>query len=95
MLQKKEVKDPRIDFVTITRVKLSNDLKNAEIFITHYGDEGKKKKSLEGLNSACGFIQGQVGRRLGLRFAPQIQFSYDEKLEKVTRVLEKLDSLSE
>ena len=92
MLQQKEIKDPRIGFVTIVRVEVSNDLRETKVYITHYGKQSDKEKSLEGLKSASGFIQGEIGRRLHLRLVPNIQFSYDEKLEKTMNVLKIIDS---
>ncbi|HPI02588.1 MAG TPA: 30S ribosome-binding factor RbfA, partial [Candidatus Goldiibacteriota bacterium] len=57
----REVKDPRIGFVTVHSVSLTNDLREAHIYISVMGDEEQKKKSLEGLRQASGFIRGQVG----------------------------------
>lgn len=93
MLQKKEIKDPRIGFVTIVRVETSNNLKEAEVYLTHYGKDSDKDKSLEGLRSASGFIGKQIGKRLRLRLIPNIKFFYDEKLEKAMNVLKIMDSL--
>jgi ribosome-binding factor A len=93
MLQKKEVKDPRIGFVTVVRVEVSNDLREVEVYLTHYGKQSDKDKSLEGLRSATGFIQKEIGDRLRLRLIPNIKFFYDEKLEKAMNVLKIMDSL--
>ena len=93
MLQQKEIKDPRIGFVTIVRVEVSNDLREVEVYITHYGNKADRDKSLAGLGSAAGFIGLEVEKRLHLRLVPNIKFSYDEKLEKTMNVLKILDSL--
>jgi len=93
MLQQKEIKDPRIGFVTIVAVDVSNDLKEVEVYLTHYGSQADKEKSLAGLKSATGFIGREIGRRLQLRLVPNIKFSYDEKLEKAMNVLKIIDSL--
>ncbi|MDD5454801.1 MAG: 30S ribosome-binding factor RbfA [Candidatus Ratteibacteria bacterium] len=95
MLQQKEIKDPRIGFVTIVAVDVSSDLKEVEVYLTHYGSQADKEKSLAGLKSAAGFIEGEICRRLKLRLVPNIKFSYDEKLEKTMNVLKILDSLHE
>lgn len=92
MLQQKEIKDPRIGFVTIVGVEVSNDLREVKVYITHYGKKSDRDKSLEGLKSAGGFIKREIGRRLGLRLVPNIKFSYDEKLEKTMNVLKIIDS---
>ncbi len=93
MLQQKEIKDPRIGFVTITRVEVSSNLKQVEVYLTHYGKDSGKNKSLEGLRSAAGFIRKEIGNRLHLRLIPSIKFLYDEKLEKAMNVLKIMDSL--
>ena len=92
MLQQKEIKDPRIGFVTIVGVEVSNDLREVEVFVTHYGKKSDKNKSIDGLNSAASFIKGEIGRRLQLRLVPNIRFSYDDKIEKTMNVLKILDS---
>lgn len=93
MLQQKEIKDPRIGFITIVGVEVSNDLREVGVYVTHYGKQSDRNKSLEGLNSAIGFIKREIGRRLHLRLVPNMKFSYDEKLEKVMNVLKIMDSL--
>lgn len=93
MLQQKEIKDPRIGFVTITRVEISDDLKKAKVYLTHYGKETDKANSFKGLRSAAGFLGKEMGRRLRLKFIPHIEFLYDEKLEKTINVLGIIDSL--
>jgi ribosome-binding factor A len=93
MLQRKEIKDPRIGFVTIVRVEVSNDLRMVKVYMTHYGDKSDRGKSLQGIRSAAGFIQKEIGNRLRLRLVPTIQFFYDEKLEKAMNVLKIMDSL--
>lgn len=80
-LIQKDLKDPRIGFVTITRVILSRDLRHAKVFFSTYGDEGAKQRSLEGLKSALGFIRGELGRRLNLRFVPELDFRIDGSVE--------------
>jgi len=92
MLQRKEIKDPRIGFITIVGVDVSNDLKDVEVYVTHYGSQPDRDKSLAGLRSASGFIEGEIGRRLHMRLVPKIKFSYDEKIEKAINVLKILDS---
>ena len=76
-----ELKDPRIGFVSITKVVLSRDLRHAKVFFSTYGDEAAKQRSLEGLRSALGFIRGELGRRLTLRYIPELDFRIDESME--------------
>ena len=93
MLQQKDIKDPRIGFVTIIRVEVSNDLRGMDVYLTHYGKDSDKEKSLEGLRSAAGFIGKEICHRLHLRLIPSMKFLYDEKLEKAMNVLKIMDSL--
>jgi ribosome-binding factor A len=76
-----ELKDPGIGFVTITGVELSSDLKHARIFYSVLGDENAKKQSSSALSRACGFIQHEIGRRLRLRYTPEICFFFDSSVE--------------
>lgn len=76
-----ELKDPGIGFVTITAVELSSDLKHAKIFYSVLGDENAKKESSSALKRACGFIQHEIGRRLRLKYTPEIYFLFDPSVE--------------
>ncbi|MEK6791584.1 MAG: 30S ribosome-binding factor RbfA [Deltaproteobacteria bacterium] len=75
------IKDPRIGFVTITRVQMPPDLKFARIYFSQIGSEADKQKSMEGLASACGFVRRHLAKALSLRHIPEIQFEYDDSLE--------------
>ena len=77
----KELKDPRIGFVTVTDVEMTGDLREAKIYVSVMGGEEQVKSSLEGLNSALGFIRREIGRRIRLRFTPEISFSLDTSLD--------------
>ena len=70
-LLRDEVKDPRIGFVSIVRVEVSNDLRHAKIFVSVLGNEQQKKESMKGLASATGFLRSEVAKRLQLRHAPE------------------------
>jgi len=76
-----ELKDPGIGFVTITAVEVSVDLKHAKIFYSVLGDEDSKKKSASALRRASGFIQHEIGRKLRLKYTPEIFFQYDGSVE--------------
>ena len=77
----KELKDPRIGFVTVTDVEMTGDLREAKIFVSVMGDEEQVKSSLEGLNSALGFVRREIGQRVRLRFTPEISFALDTSLD--------------
>ncbi|MCK4384922.1 MAG: 30S ribosome-binding factor RbfA [candidate division Zixibacteria bacterium] len=76
-----ELKDPGVGFVTITGVKLSDDLKYAKIFYSVLGNEEAKKESSSALRRACGFIQHEIGRKLRLKYTPEIYFHFDPSVE--------------
>ncbi len=76
-----KVEDPRIQGVTLTGIRLSNDLKQAKVFYSVLGGEGQVEKALAGLNSARGFIKRQIGIRMELRYVPEILFVHDASLE--------------
>lgn len=80
------LKDPRIGFVTVTDVDLTNDLQQAKVFVSIFGDEQEKEDSLIGLTKATGFIRTEIGKRIRLRKVPEISFEYDEALEYGTRI---------
>lgn len=82
----REVKDPRVGFVSVHSVSLTNDLKSAHVYISVMGDEEQKKKSLEGLQKASGFIRGQVGDAIKIRYTPEIIFKLDNSYEERLRV---------
>ncbi len=75
------VKDPRIGFVSVTKVKLSKDLRHAQVFVNILGTERQKKTTLKGLNSAVGFIRSNLRDKIRLRYNPEIFFSYDDSLD--------------
>ncbi len=87
-LVQRDLKDPRVGMVTITRASVSPDLRNARVYFSCLGDEVQRQKSLAGLRSAAGFIRSQVARRLQLRVAPEIRFELDENIEYAARILD-------
>lgn len=82
-----QVKDPRIGFVSITAVELSGDLRHAKIFVSVLGDAQAKTDTMAGLLSAQGYVRGELGRRLQMRFTPEMSFRLDESIERGTRVV--------
>lgn len=80
------LKDPRIGFVTVTRVEVSDDLHHARVYVGVLGDEKQRKASLEGLRAAAGFLRREVGRRIRARYTPELAFHYDQGLEATERV---------
>lgn len=82
----KGLKDPRIGFVTITGVKVTDDSRQATIFFTVVGGEKEKVDSEAGLSSARGFIRKEIGQQLQMRFTPEIRFKYDASLDYGHRI---------
>jgi len=83
----RKINDPRIKFVTITKIKVSPDLKYADIFVTIFNDKAQQRKALEGLKSATKFIRVELGKDLKLRFVPKIEFKIDKDLEHQYKLL--------
>jgi len=90
-----ELKDPRIGFLTITRVNLSNDLKLAHVYYSVLGTVEQKEKSAEGLRSAKGFIKKLLGQRTRLKYLPDILFVFDDSLEKGEQMQSILEELKD
>jgi len=76
-----EIKDPRIGFTTISRVQVSDDLRNARVYFSVMGNEEEVKRSTAGLQSAKTFIQNSVGSHIRMRFIPILEFYIDDSLE--------------
>ena len=77
-----KVKDPRVKGVTVTGVRLNDDLKLARIYFSVMGSRDQINRAQAGLDSARGYIKKQMGLRMGLRYVPEITFVHDESLEK-------------
>ena len=77
----KGLKDPRIGFVTITKVAVSDDLRQAKVYYSVFGGEQEKEDSFQGLESATGYIKRELGRRMRLKYMPEITFHFDDSLE--------------
>lgn len=85
-----ELNDPRIQGVTVTFVEVSGDLRYAKVHVSIMGDEKKQKLSLRGLESAAGFLQSKVARRIETRYTPKLEFLLDQGVKKsieVARIL--------
>ena len=80
-----EMKDPRLGFITVTRVELTPDLRYARVYVGVLGEDASGA-SLAALKKASGFVRREIGRRLRVRFAPEIDFRYDPGLDATDRV---------
>jgi len=79
----KGVKDPRIGFVSVTHVRMSRDLRYANIYVSLLGEHTEQRRSLAGLQSSSGWMRHEIGKYLHLRFTPELRFFQDESLDKV------------
>ncbi|HEY2635919.1 MAG TPA: 30S ribosome-binding factor RbfA [Solirubrobacteraceae bacterium] len=87
----RDLKDPRVGFVTVTGVKTSPDLRHARVFVSVLGSEDERSASLAGLRSAHGFLQRRVATELRLKHTPALEFAYDESIDQGMRISELLD----
>ncbi len=85
-----ELKDSSIGFVTITLVKVSPDLRYAKAYFSVLGSEVQRKAAIEGLRRARNFIQAQLGKRIRLRYTPQVSFIFDDSIEYGAHILDLL-----
>lgn len=76
-----DVKDPRVKFVTITGVEVSNDLSYAKVYVSLYGSQEQQEQAWMGLQRAVGFFRSEIAKRIDLRVAPQISFHKDTSME--------------
>ena len=86
----RELKDPRIGFVTVTEVKCTADLREAKIYVSVMGSDDQVKNTLVGLKSSMGFIRREIGRRVRLRFTPEISLALDKSLDYSAHIQELL-----
>ncbi|HKQ98873.1 MAG TPA: 30S ribosome-binding factor RbfA [Candidatus Polarisedimenticolia bacterium] len=82
----RDLRDPRLGFVTLTGASVSPDMRNVRVFISVLGDEKARAGSLKALRSASGLIQRTLFKNLGLRYAPTIGFALDDSLERGERI---------
>jgi ribosome-binding factor A len=81
-----ELKDPRIGFTTVTRVELSQDLHHVRVWVSVLGDQVARQRTLEGLESAAGYVRREVSRRLRLHRIPDLDFVLDRAAEEACRI---------
>jgi len=82
----RQMRDPRIGFVSITDVELSADLRHAKVFVSILGDAEAKARTMAGLQSARGFVRTELARRIRLRYFPEVSFRVDESIERGAHV---------
>jgi ribosome-binding factor A len=89
----REIRDPRLGFVTVTDAEVSKDLRYARVFVSVLGDEKEKAESLAVLQNAAGYIRGEFGRRAFMKVIPEISFRLDTAVEHGARIFELLQQV--
>lgn len=93
-----DVKDPRIRFVTVTGVEMTDDMSQAKIFVSLYGSEEEQAEAWKALNKARGFLRTEIAKRIRLRFAPELllekdaSLAYGAHIEDILRQIRKEDA---
>ncbi|MDQ3933874.1 MAG: 30S ribosome-binding factor RbfA [Actinomycetota bacterium] len=88
-----DLKDPRIGFVTVTGVDTTPDLRHARVYVSVLGSEVERQEALDGLTSARGFLQAQVGTELRMKRTPTLEFVHDPSIQhgmKIQRLISDL-----
>ena len=94
-LLQRQVKDPRLgNFIAVTEVSTSPDLKHAKIFVSRIGSEEEKQETLNVLAAASGFFRNELARRLRLRRIPELSFHWDTSIERGAHLLRLIDKVS-
>lgn len=86
----RELKDPRVGFVTVTEVDVSSDLRNAKLYVSILGSDKQIEDTWKGLNSSLGFIRRELAHRIRLKFIPEIKFFMDTSLQYSAHIQELL-----
>ena len=87
-------KDPLIGMVTITYIKLTDDLKSARVYIRILGNEESRERGLRGLSRACKWIRSELGHRMDLKYVPKLLFVYDEAADRVRAIETLLEKIN-
>ena len=82
----RELKDPRVGFCTVSQVKVSPDLRYADVKVSVVGDKKQKRNSITGLKSAAGFLRREIVQRIGLRHAPELRFELDDSVDQLMQI---------
>ena len=88
-----ELRDPRVQDVTVTYVEVSPDMRQAKVHVSVRGDEAKQKLSLHGLQSSAGFLQSRISERIDTRYTPRLRFELDMGVKKSLAISQMLSDL--
>lgn len=82
----RDLKDPRLRGITLTGVRMTDDLRHGRVFFSHLEGRARADAAVAGFKSASGFIRRQIGQALGLRYAPELEFEFDPGPERAARI---------
>ncbi len=85
-----ELQDPRLAFVTVTRAEVADDLRRCKVFVGIIGDRHQARQSLDALQHAAGFLRGELGRKIDLRYTPELVFVEDRSAERAIELAKML-----
>jgi ribosome-binding factor A len=88
------VKDPRVGFATVTEVRASPDLRTARVYFSVYGSDQERSDTMAGLTAASGYLQRELGRRLRLKYTPELTFALDTSLDQADRLEQLIGAIS-
>ncbi len=88
-----DLRDPRVEGVTVTRVEVSPDMRQAKVYVSIMGSEAQQKLCLHGLRSSAGYLQSKISDRIDTRYTPRLQFMVDEGVKKSLAINQLLSEL--
>jgi len=88
-----ELRDPRVEDVTVTYVEVSPDMRQAKVHVSVMGDDAKQKLCLHGLESSAGFLQTKIGKRIDTRYTPRLRFELDMGVKKSLAIAQLLNDV--
>ena len=95
VLLQRHVKDPRLgNFIAVTDVETSPDLRTAKVYISHLGTEADKMATMNAINSAAGFFRKELAKNLTLRRVPELSFHWDDSIERGAHIEELIDRVA-
>jgi ribosome-binding factor A len=83
---RRELKDPRLGWITVTRAQISGDLRYVKVYVSILGNDANREASMEVLEGATGFLRRHLGDRIHLRHTPELMFRYDHSIEEGIRI---------
>lgn len=94
-LLRREVKDPRLgNFIAVTDVETSHDLRTARIYVSHLGSEAEKEETLAAITAASGFFRKELAKTMRIRRVPELSFHWDNSIERGAHIEELLDKVT-